>query len=123
MTPGYRYVVSYPDIRFLPSSNLQLSLILSVDNVEDLLWHLRRIYALKHYVITFWLFNVHDIHYPVVVGYLKREHLFAQFTVHLFELDDNLPFVDFHGSLSLKPALQAFQMNRVYSTCTVAWRY
>ena len=43
--------------------------------------------------------------------YLEWEDLFAQFAIHLLEFDNDLALVNLHGSLGLKPSLQAFQVN------------
>jgi hypothetical protein len=104
-------VICDPDIRFLTPPNLQVCLILCVYDVEHLLWDGSCVNALKNDEVPLWLIYVHDVHYSVVVCYLKWKHLFAQFAIHLLEFDNYLALVYLHGPLGLEPPLQALQVD------------
>ena len=53
---------------------------------------------------------------------LEGKHFLAEFTIHFFELNDDLPFVDLHCALCLKPLLQTLQVDHTYTARAAAWR-
>ena len=120
MTSTHRDVVSDTHITFLTSTYLDLRLIFSVDDIENFLGYGCRVNRFKDYKIIGGLFNVNYINQTIVVSYLEGKDLFAEFTIHLFELNDDLSSVNFNSSLGFEPTLETFQMNRIYSTNTVA---
>lgn len=123
MTSWDRNIIRDADIRFLPSTNLQMWFILCINNVEDFLGYWSRIYAFKYDVVLLRLVNIYNIYYSIIVSYLKWEYLFAQFTIHFLEFNNNLSLMYLHGPFCLKPSLEAFQMNRIYGPRAIAWWY
>ena len=111
-----RYIIGYPDVRFLTSSNSYLLFVLSVNNVENFLVSLlsvcaSRVYGLEYNIVSFRFVNVDYIHESIFVSNGERKVLFAQLAVKLFKLNDHLTLVNLDRAFGLEPALQTFEMD------------
>jgi hypothetical protein len=72
-------IISNSHITFLTSSYLDDWFVLSVNNVEYLLSI--AVQGFKDNEILFWFVYLYNIHNPIVVGYLEREHLLAKLAI------------------------------------------
>lgn len=120
MVSTHADVVGYPNVAVLSSSDLQCLLSIGVYDIEALLSIVTQ--GLEDNEILFRSLNLYDVDYLVVVSYLERKYLLAQFAIQLLELNDDLSLVDLHRLLGFKPTLQAFEMNLADSSSAVTRR-